>query len=78
MSVESVKQIISRAVLESEFRQLLLSDPAKALAGYELTGEERAIFQNLSQTGLDALAGNLEERVSRALKPGPHFTNWCN
>ena len=66
MSTATIKQIISRAVVETEFRELLFAEPTKALAEYELTAQERAIFQNLSPTEFDALASNLEERISRS------------
>ena len=66
MSESSLKQIITRAVVDAEFRALLLSNPTSALTGYELTDEEKAIFHNLTSEGFEALAGTLEERVSRA------------
>ena len=77
MAAETVKQIIARAVAEPAFRELLLSDPAKALEGYELTEEERAALGRLTPKEFDALGSDLEERVSRAGFKGPNFTNWC-
>lgn len=67
MSDHSVKQIISRAVLDAEFRQLLLSEPDQALSGYDLTEEEKSIFQNLSPEEFEGLSSNLESRISRAV-----------
>ena len=78
MSIDVVKQIIARAVAEPAFRELLLSDPAKAFEGYELTEEERATLGRLTPQEFDALGSDLEVRVSRAGFKGPNFTNWCN
>ena len=66
MSAETVTKIIGRAVNEPEYRELLFSDPAKALEGYELTEEESAGLKGLSREGFDAVANELGERVSRA------------
>ena len=70
MSENSLKQIITRAVVDAEFRTLLLSNPVSALTGYELTDEEKAIFKNLSPEAFEALAGTLDERISRAQASG--------
>ncbi len=52
--------IIERAMTDAAFRALLARDPAAALAGYDLTPEERATFT----TGT-ARAERLEERISK-------------
>ena len=66
MSIENIKLIVGRAIVEPEFRELLFSDLDKALAGYELTAEEAAMLKALPREGFEAVAGNLEERISRA------------
>ena len=66
MSLETVKEIIGKAVIDIEFRTLLDSDPDKALQGYELTGEERASLEGLKADKFDAVASELGDRVSRA------------
>ena len=43
MSTETVKQIISRAVNEPEFREMLFHNLKKALEGYDLNAEEQAL-----------------------------------
>ena len=53
--------IIERAMTDPAFRALLARDPAAALAGYDLTPEERRQFQ----TGT-ARAERLEERISKS------------
>jgi len=66
MSVEHVQRIVGRAVTEPEYRALLFSDPATAVAGYELTGEEILALKGLVPESFDALASELEERISRS------------
>jgi hypothetical protein len=60
MSEEARETIVERAMTDPAFRALLARDPATALAGYDLTPEERAMFQ----TGT-ARAERLEERMSK-------------
>jgi hypothetical protein len=52
--------IIERAMTDPAFRALLARDPAAALAGYDLTPEERALFQSGT-----ARAERLDERISK-------------
>ncbi len=66
MSIESVQMIIGRAMTEAEFRDLLFSDPVKALADYDLTEEESNALKGLERRNFDIVAHELEERVSRA------------
>lgn len=79
MSKESVEAIIVRAVEDQEYRELLLSDPDKALEGYQLSAEESALFENLETLAVDDMVSELGERVSRAgiilgFNPGDHGT----
>jgi len=60
VSGEAREMIIERAMTDAAFRALLARDPAAALAGYDLTPEERATFT----TGT-ARAERLEERISK-------------
>jgi len=41
MPKDVVEKIIGRALLEDEFRKLLLTDPDKALNEYDLTAQQR-------------------------------------
>ena len=66
MSLEDVKQVIGRAVLDAEFREMLFTDPDSALQEYELDEEELAGLKKLEREKFDTLADSLEERVSRA------------
>ncbi|MDQ7842431.1 MAG: Os1348 family NHLP clan protein [Armatimonadota bacterium] len=51
MSREQLEEILVRAMEDDAFRARLLAAPADALAGYELSAEERQAF----------LAGSLRE-----------------
>ncbi len=50
MSINSptraVSEIIQRAVSDAAFRNLLYTDPGAALAGYNLTADERAALSD--------------------------------
>jgi hypothetical protein len=67
MTSADVQKVISRAVSDAGFRELLFRSPDEALAGYDLTDDERAtILRGLSREGFDPSASELGERVSRA------------
>jgi len=51
VSREKLEEILARAIEDDAFRTRLLAAPAEALAGYELSAEERQAF----------LAGSLRE-----------------
>ena len=57
-----LKEVIDRAVADEQFRSLLLTDPSKALAGYDLSDEERALLADVDQEGLIPFAGSLGDR----------------
>ena len=40
MSHKDVEQIVSRAVVDEQFRELLFASPNEALAGHDLTADE--------------------------------------
>jgi len=66
MSQEDVKLVIGRAVMESDFRELLFSDPDKAVEDYELTEDEIVKLKGIDREKFDNVATGLEERISRA------------
>lgn len=66
MSIETVQNIIGRAVTEPDYRDLLLGDPEKALEGYELTEDEAAALKGIERETFDTLASELGDRVSMA------------
>jgi hypothetical protein len=61
MSHKAVEDIISRAVVDLEFRELLFSNPDQAIAGATLTDDEKTALQNMSREKFDASLGQLEE-----------------
>ncbi|RMG96622.1 MAG: hypothetical protein D6706_10000 [Chloroflexi bacterium] len=66
-----VKEIIQRAVSDETFRELLFSNPDKALSEYELTNEEKALLKGLNAENFDEFAGNLDDRSTKGnLRPG--------
>ena len=79
MSAEIVTTVIRRAVAEQEFRTALFQNPTAALSGYELTDEERTMLTGLTAENFDAMAGEMEARMSKstfldvldATSPGP-------
>jgi hypothetical protein len=61
LSQKVLDEVLERAMNDAAFRALLARDPAKAVAGYDLTPEERAAFQHGS-----ARAERLEDRMSKS------------
>ncbi len=67
MSAEESRKVVSRAVMDEEFRNTLFSNPDKALAGYELTPEEVSALRSIPAETIDEFANNLDERISMSL-----------
>ncbi len=65
MSQQALEAIIGRAMLDTHFRELLFADPDQALAGYDLTREERAVLLSVDAETLDALAERLGMHMAR-------------
>ncbi len=63
MSTEVVVQIIGRAVVEPDFRELLFANPDNALNGYDLTTEEIAALKSISREQFDAAESELRDRM---------------
>jgi len=64
---EALTRVIERASADEAFRSRLQSDPAGALAGYDLTPEERAAVLGGDAGHLEALG--LDTRVSKIDNP---------
>jgi hypothetical protein len=62
---EALEQVVSKAVADESFRNLLLSDPTKALAGYAVTAEERTLLEGLTADTFTAFAGKLGDRQTQ-------------
>lgn len=67
MSKTTIEQIIGRLVMDPEFRRQMAADRAQALAGFELTLDERASLDGLDLAELEGAATDLEQRVSKGL-----------
>jgi hypothetical protein len=70
MSDTVVKEIISRAVEDDGFRNLLFSNPDQALEGYTLTAEQRSLLKGLNKENFDEFAGQLGDRSTKGWVPG--------
>jgi hypothetical protein len=70
MSTVAVESVIRKAVVDLEFRSLLLSNPGGALSEYDLSDEERASLSNLDTTLFNGSAEDLEQRLSRVYRGG--------
>jgi hypothetical protein len=61
MSHKAVENIISKAVIDTQFREQLFTAPDKAMAGADLTEDEKKALRNLSREKFNASLGQLEE-----------------
>jgi hypothetical protein len=78
MSREAVARVIERASTDAAFRAQLGSNPESALAGYDLTPEERAAVLSGDSAALHALG--VDPRISKLDNP-PYPgepTDWGN
>ncbi|MBE2221354.1 MAG: Franean1_4349 family RiPP [Anaerolineae bacterium] len=67
MSDTALKEIIDRATKDEKFRNQLFTDPEKALAGYELSDEDRETLENINADNFDQFAGGLGDRSTKGL-----------
>src|SRR5437762_5089740 len=65
---QAVIQVIQRAVSDAAFRRQLQREPATALAGFDLTADERASITTGDPTRLTALG--VDQRMSKAFALG--------
>ena len=68
MSKSSVQQVIQKAVSDAAFRRQLQREPAAALAGFDLTAEERSSIAGGDPARLTALG--VDQRMSKAFALG--------
>jgi hypothetical protein len=63
--MSAIESILSRAMSEPAFADMLFANPEQALTGYELTAEERTSLQSMSRADFGKLsAASPEERKS--------------
>ena len=65
MSQDAVSQIIGRAVIDSEFRETLFSNPEQALEDYNLTDDEKESLKNLKREDLEDFSTKLDSRITK-------------
>ncbi len=68
MSRQSVNQVIQRAISDAAFRRQLQRDPQGALAGLDLTRDERTAITSADPSRLTALG--VDQRMSKAFAIG--------
>jgi hypothetical protein len=77
VSKQALEAILGRCVMDDSYRTLLFAHPDQALAGYELTKEERAALLAVDAETLEAFAErvgvHLErgERLAQRTREGP-------
>jgi hypothetical protein len=65
MSDEGLITILTRAMRQPDFLELLLSDPDQALAGYVVTPSESYRLRTLTRATFDELAKELKLRLGQ-------------
>jgi hypothetical protein len=64
MSAQVVKEIAARAIQDDAFRTQLQADPAKTLAGYDLTDAERQALSTAQFGSIEDLE-SMDDRLSK-------------
>lgn len=65
MSTQGIESVLSRAMSDAAFTELLFSDPDRALSGYDLTADEVAKLKGMSHADFDKWSHlSAEERKS--------------
>ncbi len=70
MSKEAVQAVISQAVSDEKFREALFANPDQALQSHDLTDDEIAGLKTIDAETMQALSGDLDERISKAFVMG--------
>ena len=66
MSQAGVEQVIGKLVMDPEFRAAVAKDANAALAGYDLTDEERDGLSRVDASSFEQAASALDERATKA------------
>lgn len=62
---ETIHALIGRAVMDKGFRDLLFTDPNRALEGYTLTRGELRLLRSFNRAAFEELARDLAGQLSR-------------
>jgi hypothetical protein len=65
MSKEALEKLFGKAVTDAAFRNELLSNPEKALSGYDLSDDEIKAIKAMDKDSMTKFAGGLDERISK-------------
>jgi hypothetical protein len=69
MSIKGIESVLSRAMSDAAFADLLFSNLGQALSGFDLTAEEIAKFKKMSRAEFDKwVKASPEERKSFGIK----------
>jgi hypothetical protein len=68
MSKNTMKAVIGKAVLDTEFRDALLADSDMALSPFDLTEAEKANLKKIDSETLDTFAHMMETFVNKRLE----------
>lgn len=66
MSKETISEILTKAITNKEYRELLFNNPDEVLDRLELTEEEANALKKIDRATFDAAAVALESRVMKA------------
>ena len=67
---EALEQVFDKAVQDEKFRKLLINNPSEALQGYDLTSDEIALLEGLTDETFNDYAGKLGGRITKGFMPG--------
>lgn len=66
MSRKAVEAVVAKMLEDEKFRFAVMANPDEAYAGYDLSEQEVAALKKLDAETIENMAGQLDERVSKA------------
>ena len=69
MSQDTVIEVLTKALVDTGFRDRLFAEPDTVLSGYDLTEEETEALSGMKRETFDALATEIERRISKETLP---------
>ncbi|MGQ9515861.1 MAG: Franean1_4349 family RiPP [Anaerolineae bacterium] len=65
MTAKTLSTLIGTAVIDENFRQILLSDPWSALNGFDLTREEKEAIASIEANSIEQFALQLARWIAQ-------------
>lgn len=65
MAYEQLQAVVGTAIVDSSFRDSLLSDPSSVVGGFDLSPEELQALKSVQANSLQSLASQLEVWMAR-------------